>query len=631
MVLLEARNLNCSFGDRVLFENLNLSINEGDKIGLIGTNGVGKSTLLKQLAGIDVDGRSEFLTSNQLVMEYLPQNQPMDDDLTVLAQVFQGTSPLLAVVRDYEAALDAVEADPTNEKATQALLDAQEAMDRADAWQLESNAKSILHRLGIDDVKQKIATLSGGMRKRVALAAALIRPANLLLLDEPTNHLDYETIRWLEKELHERQCAFVIVTHDRYFLDRTTNVILELDQKKLCRYTGNYSTFLEEKAQIDADEARQADKLKKLYKQELAWMRKGVEARRTKQKARKERFYDIESQLTTTHEDRMEMDFVNARLGKKIIVCEDLCKSFGDRPIFKGFSHSFVRNDRIGIVGPNGIGKTTLLDVLAGMTAADSGVLEIGDTVKIGYYKQQNQDLPMNQKVLDFIKDHGEYIHRADGSHLSASQMLEAFRFRPDQIHGPIANLSGGERRRLYLLSILMEQNNVLFLDEPTNDLDIGTLQVLEDYLEHFPGPVVAVSHDRYFLDRITTSILAYEEGGNVKLYAGDFTSYLEKRPDPQNTQETPIKKESVGKQKTAPKLKFTYKEQQEYDTIEEEIAYLEDKVVKLEKDMAANATSYSKLVALTEERDQAQTELDQKYARWEELEEKQTLISQQS
>lgn len=631
MVLLEARNLNCSFGDRVLFENLNLSINEGDKIGLIGTNGVGKSTLLKQLAGIDVDGRSEFLTSNQLVMEYLPQNQPMDDDLTVLAQVFQGTSPLLAVVRDYEAALDAVEADPTNEKATQALLDAQEAMDRADAWQLESNAKSILHRLGIDDVKQKIATLSGGMRKRVALAAALIRPANLLLLDEPTNHLDYETIRWLEKELHERQCAFVIVTHDRYFLDRTTNVILELDQKKLRRYTGNYSTFLEEKAQIEADEARQADKLKKLYKQELAWMRKGVEARRTKQKARKERFYDIESQLTTTHEDRMEMDFVNARLGKKIIVCEDLCKSFGDRPIFKGFSHSFVRNDRIGIVGPNGIGKTTLLDVLAGMTAADSGVLEIGDTVKIGYYKQQNQDLPMNQKVLDFIKDHGEYIHRADGSHLSASQMLEAFRFRPDQIHGPIANLSGGECRRLYLLSILMEQNNVLFLDEPTNDLDIGTLQVLEDYLEHFPGPVVAVSHDRYFLDRITTSILAYEEGGNVKLYAGDFTSYLEKRPDPQNTQETPIKKESVGKQKTAPKLKFTYKEQQEYGTIEEEIAYLEDKVAKLEKDMAANATSYSKLVALTEERDQAQTELDQKYARWEELEKKQTLISQQS
>ena len=548
-----------------------------------------------------------------------------------MAQVFQGTSPLLAVVRDYETALDAVEIDPTNEQATQALLAAQEAMDREDAWQLESNAKSILHRLGIDDVKQKIATLSGGMRKRVALAAALIRPANLLLLDEPTNHLDYETIRWLEKELHERQCSFVIVTHDRYFLDRTTNVILELDQKKLRRYTGNYSTFLEEKAQIEADEARQADKLKKLYKQELAWMRKGVEARRTKQKARKERFYDIESQLTTAHDERMEMDFANARLGKKIIVCENLAKSFDGKPIFKGFSHSFVRNDRIGIVGPNGIGKTTLLDVLAGITTADSGLLEIGDTVKIGYYKQQNQDLPMNQKVLDFIKDHGEYIHRADGSHLSASQMLEAFRFRPDQIHGPISNLSGGECRRLYLLSILMEQNNVLFLDEPTNDLDIGTLQVLEDYLEHFPGPVVAVSHDRYFLDRITTSILAYEENGNVKLYAGDFTSYLEKRPELSSTQDTPIKKESTGKQKTAPKLKFTYKEQQEYETIEEDIAYLEDKVAKLENEMAANATSYSKLVALTEERDKAQEALDQKYSRWEALEEKQALIAQQS
>ena len=488
-----------------------------------------------------------------------------------------------------------------------------------------------MHRLGIDDVKQKIATLSGGMRKRVALAAALIRPANLLLLDEPTNHLDYETIRWLEKELHERQCSFVIVTHDRYFLDRTTNVILELDQKKLRRYTGNYSTFLEEKAQIEADEARQADKLKKLYKQELAWMRKGVEARRTKQKARKERFYDIESQLTTAHDERMEMDFANARLGKKIIVCENLAKSFDGKPIFKGFSHSFVRNDRIGIVGPNGIGKTTLLDVLAGITTADSGLLEIGDTVKIGYYKQQNQDLPMNQKVLDFIKDHGEYIHRADGSHLSASQMLEAFRFRPDQIHGPISNLSGGECRRLYLLSILMEQNNVLFLDEPTNDLDIGTLQVLEDSLEHFPGPVVAVSHDRYFLDRITTSILAYEENGNVKLYAGDFTSYLEKRPELSSTQDTPIKKESTGKQKTAPKLKFTYKEQQEYETIEEDIAYLEDKVAKLENEMAANATSYSKLVALTEERDKAQEALDQKYSRWEALEEKQALIAQQS
>ena len=623
MVLLEARHLRCSFGERVLFNDLGLAVNEGDKIGLIGTNGVGKSTLLAQLAGIDPDPASEMITSNQLVMEYLPQNQPMDDDRTVLEQVFLGTSPLLAVVRHYEDAVAAVTAHPDDDQATRALLEAQDAMDREDAWQLESNAKSILHRLGINDTTQKIGTLSGGMKKRVALAAALIRPANLLLLDEPTNHLDYETIRWLEKELHDRQCSFIIVTHDRYFLDRTTNVILELDGAKLYRYTGNYSTFLEEKAQREADEARRADKLRRLYKQELAWMRKGVEARRTKQKARKERFYEIEDQLTHEHDDPLMMDFVNARLGKKIIECEDLAKSFDGRPIFHGFSHAFVKNDRIGIVGPNGIGKTTLLDVLAGLTPADSGRMDIGETVKIGYYKQQNQDLPEDQKVLDFIRDHGEYIHRADGSHLSASQMLEAFRFRPDQIHGPIRALSGGERRRLYLLSILMEQNNVLFLDEPTNDLDIGTLQVLEDYLEHFPGPIVAVSHDRYFLDRICTSILAYEPNGSLKLYAGDFSSYLEKRPAPAAEKEAAPKKEKVAKPKGPVKLRFTFKEQREYDTIEEDIAVLEEEISRLEKEMAECATQYSKLMALTEERDAKAGALDAKLSRWAELEEK--------
>lgn len=630
MILLEARHLRASVGERVLFDDLGLSVNEGDKIGLIGTNGVGKSTLLAQLAGIELDPKSEILTSNQLVMEYLPQNQPMQDTLTVLAQVFQGNSPLLAVVRHYEEALAAVSADPNNPAATQALLTAQDAMDRADAWQLESNAKSILHRLGIDDVSQKIGTLSGGMKKRVALAAALIRPANLLLLDEPTNHLDYETIRWLEKELHDRQASFIIVTHDRYFLDRTTNVILELDGGKLHRYSGNYSTFLEEKAQREAIEARHADKMRRLYKQELAWMRKGVEARRTKQKARKERFYELEGQLTHEHDDPLLMDFVNARLGKKIIECEHLSKSYDGRPIFRDFTYAFVKNDRIGVVGPNGIGKTTLLDVLAGITPADSGRLDVGETVKIGYYKQQNQDLPANQKVLDFIRDHGEYIHRADGSHLSASQMLEAFRFRPDQIHGPIANLSGGECRRLYLLSILMEQNNVLFLDEPTNDLDIGTLQVLEDYLEHFPGPIVTVSHDRYFLDRICTSILAYEADGSLKRYSGDFSNYLEKRPEPLTEKEGAPKKEKASRPKQPAKLKFTFKEQREYDTIEDDIAILEAELARLEEDMAACATQYSKLLALTEERDAKAAELDAKMERWAELEEKHERILQQ-
>ena len=624
MVLLEARHLHASFGERVLFDDLGLAVNEGDKIGLIGTNGVGKSTLLAQLAGVDLGPKSEMLTSNQLVMEYLPQNQPMNEDLTVLAQVFQGTSPLLAVVRRYEEALAAVSRDPENAAATQELLDAQDAMDREGAWQLESNAKSILHRLGIDDVSQKIATLSGGMRKRVALAAALIRPANLLLLDEPTNHLDYETIRWLERELHERKTSFIIVTHDRYFLDRTTNVILELAGGKLYRYSGNYSTFLEEKAEREADEARRAEKLRRLYKQELAWMRKGVEARRTKQKARKERFYEIEGQLTHEHEDTLMLDFVNARLGKKIIECEHLAKSFDGRPIFRDFTYAFVKNDRIGVVGPNGIGKTTLLDVLAGLTPADSGRLDVGETVKIGYYKQQNQDLPMNQKVLDFIRDHGEYIHRADGSHLSASQMLEAFRFRPDQIHGPISNLSGGECRRLYLLSILMEQNNVLFLDEPTNDLDITTLGILEDYITKFRGCVIIVSHDRFFLDRTVDHLFVFEGNGVVKDFPGNYSDYREWKTLQKKEEEKPKKEEpKAQRQQRTYANKMTFKERKEFDSLSADIASLEEEKKQIEADLSGASLSVDEITERSRRMQEIIDALDEKEMRWLELSEK--------
>lgn len=631
MILLEARHLHCSHGLRVLFDDINLTISHTDKIGLIGTNGVGKSTLLRQLAGYDIDPRSERLTSNSLTLEYLPQSQDMNDNNTILTEVFNGTSPLFDIVRTYEQALAAVTQDPNDTTATEKLLQAQEQMDAADAWQLESAAKSILHRLQIDDINQKIATLSGGMRKRVALAAALIRPANLLLLDEPTNHLDYETIRWLEKELHDRQCALVIVTHDRYFLDRTCNTILEIDHSTLQRYTGNYSTFLEKKAEITAIQAKRDHQLLQLYKQELTWMRKGVEARRTKQKARAERFYDIESQIKISHDTKLDMDFINARLGKKIIVAENLHKTYQENILIRDFSYSLVRDDRIGIVGPNGIGKSTLLDIFAGLTAKSSGLLEIGETVKIGYYKQQNQDLPMSQKVIDFIKDHGEYIHRADGSHLSASQMLDAFLFRSEQQYAPISQLSGGERRRLYLLSILMEENNVLFLDEPTNDLDIGTLQVLEDYLQHFPGPILTVSHDRYFLDRICNRILAFEGQGYLKMYTGDFSSYLEKRPAP-IVEKQPIneKKSTTGKQKTTAKLKLTFQEQKEYSTIEEDILLLEEQIKRLEKEMAANATNYSHLVELTTERDTLSMALEEKMERWTALEEKVEAINRQ-
>lgn len=627
MVLLEARQLHFSVGTRILYDELELTINDNDHIGLIGTNGVGKSTLLRQLAEKDTHSGGQFTTSNTLVCEYLPQDQAMDENRTIIEQIFYGQSPLLQVVRAY---LDAVEAlsHESNELNTKKLLEAQEQMDSLDAWQMESNAKSILHRLGIDDVYQKIGTLSGGMRKRVALAAALIRPANLLLLDEPTNHLDYETITWLENLLKERNCAFVIVTHDRTFIDRTCDTIIELDQGQLKRYQGNYTTFLETKAIATAQEARHQEKLRRLYKQELEWMRKGVEARRTKQKARKERFYELEDQLTSTENTNLDMQFISERLGRKIINLENLGKHYATQTIIKNFSYAMVRTDRIGIVGGNGMGKTTLLNILAGLTTYDSGNLEIGETVKIGYYKQGNQDLPLEQKVIDFIKDHGEYIHRADGSHLSASQMLEAFLFRPDQKYAPIANLSGGERRRLYLLSILMERNNVLFLDEPTNDLDIGTLQVLEDFIQHFPGPVITVSHDRYFLDRIVNKIFAFEGNGILKEYVGDFSSYLEKMPEPIK-KDASTKKEASTKPKTTPKLKLSYKEEQEYAHIEEDIAELEAQLSNLEIAMAQAATDYPRLLQLTDEQKALQAQLEEKLERWAYLEDKLEQIAQ--
>ena len=630
MILLEARHLNCAHGERVLYQDLHVAITDTDKIGLIGTNGAGKSTLLRQLAGLGEASGAEFLTSNKLVCEYLPQNSDMDPERSILDQIFYGTSPVLTLVRRYEDALQAVEAHPGDAKAMETLMRLQDQMDRENAWQLESNAKSILHRLGINDTSQKIASLSGGQRKRVALAQALIRPANLVLLDEPTNHLDYETIRWLEAELKDRKCAFVIVTHDRYFLDRVCNSILELENRRLYRYEGNYSVFLESKAQREADEVRSQQKLRSLYRQELAWMRRGAQARTTKQKARIDRFHDVENALVHDGPVKdLNVEFTSTRLGKKIIEAEDLQKSFDGKPVIRHFSHSFVRNDRIGIVGTNGCGKSTLLDLLAGLTEPDSGRLERGDTLRIGYFRQQNQDLPLNEKVLDFIRDHGEYVHRADGTHISASQMLEAFLFRPDQQQGPISNLSGGERRRLYLISILMEKNNVLLLDEPTNDLDIGTLQILENYLDSFPGPVIVASHDRYFLDRIVDIVFAFEDG-NVVPYPGNFSYYLDHRPDVSPERPTKEKKLPAQKPKTQSKLKLTYKEEKEYAHIEEDIACLEEELSRLETDMAGCGSDYGRLMELTQKRDALSSQLEEKMNRWEYLEEKLEQINQQ-
>jgi len=622
MLLLSATNLYKTYGLRTIFDHISINIDSGDKIGLIGINGTGKSTLLRILAGMEQADEGDIQTSNQLVLEYLPQHPSFDEDATVLQQIFRGESTFMRVLRSYEQTLDALEHAPADTALTQKLLELSNQMDEQNAWQLESEAKAILNKLGIHDVSAKVGTLSGGQRKRIALAGALIRPCNLLILDEPTNHLDNQAIEFLEQYLQEKKCALLMVTHDRYFLDRVTNRILELDQAKLYAYEGNYEAFVTLKAQREEADRRMQEKAHSLYRQELAWMRKGVEARRTKQKARIERFYELENSLTTQQESKMEMSLQHARLGKKIIELEHLHKAFGDQICIDDLTYTVVRDDRIGIVGNNGLGKSTLLNIIGRQMPYDSGSVVLGDTVRIGYYTQDNRELPLDKKVIDYIRDKGEYIHASDGSLVSAARMLERFLFTGGQQHALIRQLSGGEKRRLYLLGVLMEDVNVLLLDEPTNDLDIQTLQILEDFIDHFAGPVIAVSHDRYFLDRIAKRIFAFEGNGRIDIYTGNYSDYAEKRQQPETC--APAKREKkADTRQHAQKLKFTYQEAKEYDTIEADIEALEQQLQQCDADMAANSTDFSKLNELNQHKEQLELQLQQKMDRWTYLMEK--------
>ena len=574
MLLLAATDLYKTHGLKTVFDHISLNIDSNDKIGLLGVNGTGKSTLLKILAGVAQADSGEIQTSNQLVLEYLPQHPDFDENATVLQQIFRGESPFMKVVRDYELAVEALEQNPADETLTQRLLELSAEMDRHNAWQLESEAKAILNKLGIHNFSARVGDLSGGQKKRIALAGALIRPCNLLILDEPTNHLDNDAIEFLEQHLKAKNCALLMVTHDRYFLDRVTNRIVELNNAKLYSYEGNYEKFLELKTQREDDERRMQEKAHALYKQELAWMRKGVEARRTKQKARIERFYELEDSLTSTQDDKMEISLQHSRLGKKIIEIDRLRKTFDKqngtdaKVCINDFTYAVVRDDRIGIVGNNGMGKSTLLNIIAGKMPYDSGSVVLGDTVRIGYYTQDNSDLPENMRVIDYVREKGEYIKSGDGTLISAARMLERFLFSGAQQHSMIGQLSGGEKRRLYLLGVLMADVNVLLLDEPTNDLDIQTLQILEDFIDHFTGPVIAVSHDRYFLDRIAHRIFAFEGDGKVTIYTGNYSDYMEKKQllEP-SEQQAEAQKEKPAKEKTGDtrvrreKIKFTNRE----------------------------------------------------------------------
>ncbi|QRG69499.1 ABC-F family ATP-binding cassette domain-containing protein [Brevibacillus choshinensis] len=626
MQILSVENLSKSYGEKVLFDNISFHIAEQQRIGLIGVNGTGKSSLLKIVAGLDTPDSGKLVHANRFHAEYLPQNPSFDEDSSVLDQVFYGDSPLIQLLREYEGALADLQTAPDDEKKQQRVFSLQSKMDAADAWESSTQAKMILTQLGLHDFTQKVSELSGGQRKRVAMARALIQPADLLILDEPTNHIDNETVEWLEEYLSRYKGALLLVTHDRYFLDRVTNRTFELDKGKLYSYEGNYATFLEKKAEREENEAAAESKRQNLLRRELAWLRRGAKARTTKQKARVQRAEELRDRVVEGQAAKMDMALGASRLGKKVIEIESVSKSYGDRTLISDFSYIVLPGDRVGIIGPNGSGKSTLLNMLAGRLQPDSGTIDVGQTVKIAYYTQDSVEMNEKLRVIEYVKEAAEVIQTSSGEMITASQMLERFLFSPHMQYTPISKLSGGERRRLYLLRTLMGEPNVLFLDEPTNDLDIQTLSILEDYLEHFPGAVITVSHDRYFLDRTVDHLFAFEGQGKIRHFTGNYSEYLderrlEKTVLPPAAAEAKDKSENSNANRGNNRTKkLSYKDQKEWDEIEGKIAALEERSVKLKAEIAASGSDYGKVEKLYAEEQQVASQLEAAVERWAEL-----------
>lgn len=625
-MILSAENLGHSYGVRTLFKNISFNIEEGDKIGVIGVNGTGKSTLLRDIATGE-PGEGKITKNGTCVIEYLPQDPAFDPDATVLEQVFRGESPQLDVVRRYEEAVQQAAAEPENKAARQKLLALQQEMDSKFAWQMESEAKAVLDKLGITDLQQPMKELSGGQRKRVALAGVLVRPSDLLILDEPTNHMDNETVAWLEEVLQKRKGALLMVTHDRYFFDRVVNRTLEIDGGEGYLYTGNYSLFLQKREERRIAAAGAAQRLRNVYRRELAWISRGAEARRTKSKERIERFNELKKEVNNIKtEQQLEISSVGSRLGKTIIECEHIGLDYSGKTYINDFNYVLLRNDRIGIVGPNGSGKSSLMDIIAGRLAPTRGTVKVGQTVKIGYFAQHSEFKDAECRVLEYIKNVSDYIETADGTRITAAQMLERFLFPPELQWVPVSKLSGGEKRRLYLLSVLMSAPNVLILDEPTNDLDIPTLSVLEDYLDTFNGAVIAVSHDRYFLDRFAGKIFAFMGGGEVRQFIGDYSRYEQARAEAQNLArqqeraQSTVKPQQREEKQRAPKM--TYKEKLEYEQIEQVIAQAEAELKMTEMEINACGTDFVKLTELTAKQQELTQRISDLTDRWAYLEE---------
>lgn len=625
MNLMTLENISKSYSEKILLKDISLGINEGEKIGIIGVNGTGKSTLLKIIAGVEVPDDGTIIKANRVRVEYLPQNPDYNEDFTVLQQVFKGTSSEMKLLLEYEETLTAL-SNNYNDSLNSKLISLQEKIDALNLWDLESEAKAVLTKLGITNFNQKVKELSGGQRKRVSLASALITPCELLILDEPTNHLDNDTIDYLEEYLNSRRGSLIMITHDRYFLDRVSNRIIELDKGRLFSYDGNYSTFLEKKMEKLALEASMEEKRQNLIRKELAWVKRGAKARTTKQKARLQRFDELVNKDTYTPDEKMDISVGSTRLGKKIIEIHHISKKFDNKVLIDDLDYTIARTDRIGIIGKNGMGKSTLIKILNGEILPDSGHIEIGETVKIGCFSQDDSHMHPDMRAIDYVKEASDYIETADGTKISASQMCEKFLFNSTMQYSFIGNLSGGERRRLHLLRTLMLAPNVLLLDEPTNDLDIATLNILEDYLDEFNGIVITVSHDRYFLDRICNKIFAYEGVGKIHIFTGNYSDYsiyreiqgIEFKEDVKESYEkTPSKKE---KPKPSKKLKFTYNEQREFETIDSDIEKLEQKIENLESDSIKFATDFVKLQEILNEKANSEAELEHKYERWEYL-----------
>lgn len=595
MNVLNLEHISKVYGDKVIFDDISCGIHQGDKIGIIGINGTGKTTFLKILAGLEEADEGQVITQNGLRITYLPQHPEFPKDATILSYVTQG--------------------------------------QKDQNWNPETEAHMILNRLGIEDHEEEIEHLSGGQKKRVALAAVLANPTDVLILDEPTNHLDNEMAAWLEDYLNRFKGVVIMVTHDRYFLDRVTNKILEISHGKLYSYEAKYSDFLEMKAQREEMEMASERKKQSILRMEIEWAKRGCRARSTKQRARLDRLEEMKNSTAPVRDKSVEIDSVETRMGKKTIELHHISKSFGDRVCIRDFDYIVLKNQRLGIIGPNGCGKSTLLKIIAGVIEPDSGEVEIGDTIKLGYFSQEIEDMNSSQRVIDYIKDVAEFIPTRDGL-ISASKLLEQFLFDPAMQYAPIEKLSGGEKKRLYLLKVLAAAPNVLLLDEITNDIDIPTLTILEDYLASFAGIVIAVSHDRYFLDNLVDRIFEFDREGNLTQYEGGYTDYLEAKKrregietgdavsfkvDGKDEETLKTEKDSVKtwKQNRPTKLKFSYKEQREFETIDDDIAALEARIEKLDAEIMANATNSGKLNELTQQKTEAEAQLEEKMDRW--------------